>query len=224
MIRLINALPDASERNLELTRIKCTYKAYSNDALFWIQDDFRVLICMLDGNMTIYNRNADLVELKEFITVIGPASVFSDIDTLMALFGNGFEEVQIMGCECEGEYAPCDTVNSREIYELLNVSGLELPDYPYFAVDYCHRINRLLADYFAIKEKCAAITFHSDKHCILNGIASHEKGMGSVALGAIMYKNRGRYMLCACREDIKPFYVKNGFKPLYKAGYWRKNA
>ncbi|MBQ2316357.1 MAG: hypothetical protein II372_03555, partial [Clostridia bacterium] len=95
MIRLINALPNASERNLELTRIKCTYKAYSNDALFWIQDDFRVLACMLDGNMTIYNRNADLVELKEFITLIGPASVFSDIDTLMALFGNGFEEVQV---------------------------------------------------------------------------------------------------------------------------------
>ena len=48
--------------------------------------------------------------------------------------------------------------------------------------------------------------------------------LGSVALGAIMHKNRGRYMLCACRENVKPFYIKNGFKPLYKAGYWRKNT
>ena len=130
----------------------------------------------------------------------------------------------MLGAECKGEDIPCDTVNSREMYDILNVDGLELPDYPFFAVDYCHRMNHSLADCFAIKSICAAITFHSDKHCILNGIASHEKGMGSVALKGIMYKNRGRYMFCVCRKDIERFYIKNGFTPLYKAGYWRKNT
>lgn len=224
MIRLIETLPDISESRIELVRIKCTYAAYRDTALFWMQDDACALICMLDGNMTIYNRNGNSEELCEFISVISPTSVFSDSNTLTALFENDFEAVQVLGIKCEGEDIPCDPTNSREMYNLMNVDGLELPDYSFFAVDYCHRINHSLADYFVIKGKCAAITFHSDKHCILNGIVSHEKGMGSVALKGIMYKNRGRYMLCACREDIKPFYIKNGFKPLYKAGYWRKNA
>ncbi len=224
MIKLIDALPEISECKIELIRIKCTFLSYSDTALFWMQDDCRAMICMLDGDMTVYNRNADLEELREFISVLNPTSVFSDSVTLIALFGVDFEAVQVLGAQCIGKPAPCDTVNSREMYDLLNVSGLELPPYPFFAVDYCHRINHGLADFFAIKGKCAAITFSADKHCILNGIASHKKGMGSVALAAIMYKNRGKYMLCSCRDDVKGFYIKNGFAPLYQAGYWRRKA
>ena len=57
----------------------------------------------------------------------------------------------------------------------------------------------------------------------MNGIASHEKGYGSIALKAILSKNDGKDFLVCCRERVKPFYEKNGFKFLYKAGYWVKN-
>jgi len=125
-------------------------------------------------------------------------------------------------CDIEGETS-CDSVTSKEIYELLDVDGLSLPEYPYFAVDYCRRLNRGGADYFAIKEKCAAITFKSGKNAIINGIASKEKGFGSVALKGIIQKNHGRTLFVCCRDKVKGFYEKNGFGLLYFAGYWVKN-
>ena len=224
MIKLINRLPYISAPRIELIRIICTFNAYPDLALFWEQDDVRALICMLDNNMVIYNNGADIGELKSFINMISPACVFSDADTLSALFGDGYERVQVSGRECEGHFTPSDKPSSREVYDILSSSGLSLPDYEHFAVDYCHRINRGLADCFYIKDKCAAITFKADDYCILNGISSHKKGMGRVALEAIMETNRGRYMLCCHRDNVKDFYKKCGFKPLYTAGYWRKHS
>ena len=112
-----------------------------------------------------------------------------------------------------------DELKSREIYDILNIKEFSLPEYPYFAVDFCRRINHGRADYFAVKDKCAAVSFHTGNYALLNGIVSREKGLGTVALNAILQKNYGRELLCCCEEDLIGFYEKNGFKKLYKAGY-----
>ena len=223
MIKLIDTLPPLEAARLELVRIKCTFEAYPDLALFWAQDGTRALLCMLDGNMVIYNNGADIGELKTFINMISPSSVFSDADTLSALFGREFERVQVSGRQAAGCFAPSDKPTSRDIYDILNTEGLELPDFEHFAVDYCHRINHGLADCFYLKDMCAAISFKTDGFCILNGIVSRKKGMGKIALEAIMELNRGRYMLCCHRDTVKDFYAKGGFSPLYTAGYWRKH-
>ena len=113
-----------------------------------------------------------------------------------------------------------DSLSSKEIYDILNVKGFSLPEYPYFAVDFCRRLNRGLASCFAIKNKCAAVSFHTGDYAILNGIVSREKGFGTVALGAILQKNYGRKLLVCCEEKLIGFYEKNGFQKRYKAGYW----
>lgn len=223
MIKLIDTLPAVEDRRLELIKIKCTSEAYPDSALFWAQNGTQALLCMLDGNMVIYNNGADMQELKAFVNMMAPASVFSDSNTLSALFGNSFERVQVSGRKALGVFTPQDKPSSREIYDALNTEGLELPPYEHFAVDYCHRINRGLADCFYLKGKCAAISFKTEGYCILSGIASHQKGMGRVALEAITELNRGRYMLCCYRDNVKGFYKKCGFLPLYTAGYWRKS-
>ncbi|MBO5019102.1 MAG: hypothetical protein J6D52_00410, partial [Clostridia bacterium] len=108
------------------------------------------------------------------------------------------------------------------IYDLLDVDGLSLPEYPYFAVDYCRRLNLGFADYFALKDKCAAITFNTGDYAIINGIAAKQKGYGGVALRSIISKNNGRKLFVCCRDKVKGFYEKNGFLPLYYGGYWVK--
>ena len=105
----------------------------------------------------------------------------------------------------------------------MDVDGLSLPDYPHFAVDYCRRKNLGFAKSFAIKDKCAVITFNSGDTAIINGLASHEKGYGSIALKGILQKNYGKAFLACCRDSVLPFYLKNGFIKLYNAGYWVKN-
>jgi len=226
MISLVNELPQIEKISAEWVKIKCLYEAYKNDdkVLFWVQDDNKAIISLTDGNMIIYNNNADCEELKNFADVLSPACVFSDYDTLCKIGRKPAERINIMYRLADiTDSGISDTLKSDEIYSLLDVDGLSLPEYPYFAVDYCRRLNMGTADYFAIKDKCAAVSFNCGDYAIINGIAAKEKGYGSVALRGILNKNHGRHFLVCCRDKVKGFYEKNGFELLYYGGYWVKN-
>lgn len=225
MIRLTSELPEISKPNAEYLKIKCLFDCYKDDdrALFWSQDGGSAIIALADGNMTIRNMGRDLDELKEFISVLSPDSLFSDYGTLKALGLENIKAVNVMYRKADigGETAG-DSLSSKEIYDLLNIKEFTLPEYPYFAVDFCRRLNNGYAEYYAVRDKCAAISFNSGNYAILNGIVSREKGMGSRALKAILQKNYGRGFLACCIDELTGFYEKNGFKKLYKAGYWWK--
>lgn len=220
MIRLTENIPKVFKCSAELVKLRATFEAYKKDALFWIQDDC-AYISMVDGNMVIFNNGANIEELREFVSIISPACIFSDIETLRAIDRVPSEEIFVMHTVADG---CCDRVSdslsSRELYELLDVDGLSLPDYPSFAVDICYRLNHGLAEYFGIRGGCAAISFHTGGYAVMNGIASHKKGYGGVALKNILAKNSGRQFLVCCRQKVKGFYEKYGFNELYKAGYW----
>ena len=223
MINLVTEIPKISLPLAEVVKINCTYDAYRDIALFWVQDETRAIISMLDGNMVIYNNDADCDELREFIAVISPSSVFSDANTLTEIFGERFHKVCVVKRQekflCDSK---SDTVNSSEIYKLLCVKELELPPYEYFAVDFCHRLNGRQLKYFALKEKGAAIGISDGQAVLVNGIASHQKGMGSILLGGLL----SQYdipCVAVCEDSVMPFYLKNNFSLSYFAGYWRKN-
>lgn len=222
MITLVSKIPKLSLPRAEVVKINCTYNCYKDIALFWVQDETRAVISMLDGNMVIYDNGAEIDELQEFINVISPLSVFSDANTLTKLFGNNFHYVCVMKAThkfvCD---AQSDILNSKEIYELLDVKGLELPSYEHFAVDFCHRLNHGQLKYFALKDKCAAIGISDGQAVLLNGIASHEKGMGRLALCGLLSQYDVPYV-AVCEEAVMPFYLKNNFSLYYGAGYWRK--
>lgn len=225
MISLVKELPKISQNNAEIIKIKCLFDCYGadKDVLFWVQDNGKAVISMTDGNMIIYNEDADFEELNQFVRVLSPVCVFSDMKTLENLELLPDENINVMcrKADIEGETVS-DNLSSKEIYNLLDVEGLSLPEYPYFAVDYCRRLNIGNANYFALKEKCAVISFNTGNKAIINGLASRQKGYGSVALKAILQKNYGRDFLVCCRDKVKGFYEKNGFVKLYNAGYWVK--
>ena len=223
MISLVNEIPKLSLPLAEVVKINCAYNSYRDVALFWTQDQSCAVISVLDGNMVIYNNGANIDELREFIGVISPASVFSDAKTLNALLGDNFHEVCVVKSDktftC-GEVS--DSVNSSEIYNLLNVSGLSLPTYEFFAVDFCHRLNHGELKYFAKKDLCAAIGISDGQTVLVNGIASHKKGMGTVALQGLLSQYETP-AIAVCEKEVMPFYFKNNFELVYNAGYWRKN-
>ena len=222
MIALTDFLPEASELNAEYVRIKCLFDCYKDDkdVLFWEQNGGKADISLASGDMTVFCENGDLTEIKEFISVISPRSIFGSLEALKKLGFSDIHSVFVMSRKADilGETIG-DSLKSREIYDILNVKEFSLPEYPYFAVDFCRRINHGTADYFAIKDKCAAISFHTGNYALLNGIVSREKGLGTVALRAILQKNYGRELIVCCEENLIGFYEKNGFKKLYKAGY-----
>ena len=112
-----------------------------------------------------------------------------------------------------------DRLSSKDIYEVFSAAGLDVPDYPHFAVDFCRRLNRGGASLWGIKNKCAAVSFNTGNYALLCGLASLEKGKGGQALEAIICKNGGRQMLLCCKPPLVGFYEKYGFKRLYIAGY-----
>lgn len=225
MILLVDKLPQLNPHRAESVKINCNYNSYRDIALFWTQDQTAAVISMLDGNMVILNNGADTDELREFINVISPQSVFSDADTLTTLFGNPFHRVCVMQSDYRFESdIASDTLNSGEIYKLLDVKGLELPPYEHFAVDFCHRLNHGNLKYFALKEKCAAVGITDGQAVLVNGIASHQKGMGSVALRGVLSQFVDKTALAVCERDMRGFYEKNHFKHIYDGGYWRKNS
>lgn len=222
MISLVCEIPEINLPLAEVIKINCNYNLYKDIAMFWVQDENRAVISMLDGNMVIYNRDANIDELREFIGVISPLSVFSDADTLTAVFGDDFHRVCVVKAThnftCDIQ---TDTLNSKEIYELLDVKGLELPSYEHFAVDFCYRLNHGYLKYFAIKQKCAAIGICDGQAVLVNGIASHEKGMGTTALKGLL-SQYNIPSVAVCEKSVAPFYLKNNFSLFYDAGYWRK--
>jgi len=225
MISLTDNIPFFEKTSAELIKINCLYDCYKGDdsVLFWCQDGEKAVISMTDGNMIIHNNSADLEELKEFVNVLSPVCVFSDYDTLCAIDKKPDERINIMSRIADVEEGiEGDTLSSKEIYSLLDTDGLSLPEYPYFAVDYCRRLNRGGAHYFALRDKCAVISFNSGDNAIINGIASSEKGYGSIALENILKINHGRRLYVCCRDKVKRFYEKNGFSQHYYAGYWVK--
>ncbi len=224
MISLVKEIPKLNFPLAEVVKINCTYNAYGDIALFWVQDTNKAVISMMEGNMVIYNSHANIEELREFIGVISPVSIFSDSNTLTQLFGQSYHEVCVMKSENNFKSdIVSDVLNSEKIYKLLNVKGLELPQYEYFAVDFCHRLNHGALKYFAIKDKCAAIGICDGQAVLINGIASHQKGMGTVALRGLL-SQYGVTAVAVCEKSIMPFYLKNNFNHVYDAGYWRKKA
>ncbi len=225
MIRLVKTIPFLDILSAEAVKINCLYQSYKDDTsvMFWVQDEGKAYISMSDGNMIILNIDADLEEIKDFVKVICPACVFSDLETLKKIDKAPNENINIMYRKADiTGVTNSDILSSKEIYTLLDVKGLSLPEYPYFAVDYCKRLNNGFANYFALKNKCAAVTFNCQNYAIINGLASKEKGYGSIALKGILQKNYGKHFLVCCRDSVKTFYEKNGFQKLYNAGYWVK--
>lgn len=226
MIALSDSLPEITQPAAEYIRIKCLFDSYKDDkdTYFWIQEDGKSVISLADDDMTVYRTGGDKDELSEFINMMSPRSIFTSLETFKAV---GIAPVKTVNVMCRisdvQEETAGDIVSSKELYGILSAGGFDMPDYPYFAVDFCRRHNRGYADYFAVKGKCAAVSFHSGNYAVINGIVSLEKGMGGAALTAILEKNTGRTVLACCEDSITGFYEKYGFYRFNRAGYWWKN-
>lgn len=225
MIKLTEHIPQVTQPRAEWIRLYSVYSCYPTDALFWVQDNGRAYICCLNGDMTVLNICADTDEIKEFINMIAPQSIFSDADTLAKLGLENIQKVNVISKKStESEKFISDETNSRRVYELFKSGGLSVPDYEYFAVDFCRRLNHSYAECFLIENKCAAYTVTAGDYALLQGIASREKGGGTLALNGIMQKNTGRTLVACCDNNVLGFYKKKEFEKIYDAAYWVRSV
>ncbi len=220
MITPLHALPPLEKADFFRLKIYCAWECYPDDIPLWTQND-RTLLCMSDGDLLLDGCD-DADELLSFIRFTKPRRIFASRGVLQQLNLPVTEELCVLSRKAEKTDSTFISYeqSSKEIYELLSVEGLSLPEYEQFAPDFCRRLNHGWLHYFAIPQKCAALTQHSGNFAFICGIASHEKGYGTVALNGILRKNYGRTVFSCCRADVHGFYEKNGFSLTGTAGYW----
>ena len=222
MINRIYELPHRQEPSAEWVKIKNLFDTYPDISQLFLQTETGAILFLLDRDVIISGAvNSD--EVKKFVSFLGAKSVFSSSENLKRLFGS-FDEVNVLICEkpnsVTGNALFGDNLSSREIYDLLCIEEFYLPPYEQFATDYCRRLNHGKIKVFAKREKCVAITLEADSYRLLSGIVSKQKGLGGALLLAAISGDKP--VLCVAEDKLLPFYYKFGFKPLYKAGYWRK--
>ncbi len=223
MIKLTkNPKPDIN--TAEGIKIYEFFMCYKDVALFWEQENSNTVISMLDGNMVISGKIGDIEELKSFICMINPESVFSNADNLNLLGLGEFLPVNVLTKISGSEILDdSDELSSKEVHFLLKNGGFELPEYDTFAPDYCLRLNKGRLHYYGIKNTAVALTIGTD-YVLINGIATLDKmkGIGSRCLNGVMSKTPNKTVFVCAKPPVTPFYQKNGFVKQYEAGYWRK--
>lgn len=225
MIELINNLPSIKTDSVAFAKISCLAKAYiknPNIAIFWQQksENGRVdaLISMLDGNMCVFSRQPNISELKEFITVLSPSSIFTDINTANLL------NLKIKST-CHSLYFKteknCEFVFENNFSEIKAVYARLIHDnffdFTDFYADLSHRIRHRCGGYI-LTDTSACIAFFDSKYAVITGIEVDEKyrnnGHGTWILKE-MLKNLPNRQIFVCSEEKNiPFYTKNNFTPL----------
>ncbi len=222
MIKLTKSF-DVDTDFAEGIKIFETKMCYGDIAIFWEDTNSSAIISLLDNNMVISGNARDYSELKEFIKVINPSSIFSSCEVLsgLGLLENSLT-VDVLKSEIQKTVSQrSDRLSSNEVYDILSKSGLDVGNYEYFAPDFCLRLNRGRLKYFGIKGTCVAVSI-GNENVLINGVASLCKGFGTVCLNGLLNEISAKNILVCAKQDISPFYIKNGFVKLYKAGYWRK--
>ena len=222
MINRTKELPKLNAPSAEILKLKNMASAYAEEIQIFTETDTGAFISVLGGDVIIAG-DIDADEVKQFLAFLRPESVFSTADNLKSLYGGNFEVLNVVMREncLIGGNTFCYDFSSKEAYNLLIEGGFTLPKYEYFATDYCRRKNAGLLKVFGKKDICIAVTLEGEKYRLLSGIVSKAKGLGgSLLLSAV---NGKQSVLAVCRDELLPFYIKYGFKPLYKAGCWGKH-
>ena len=135
MIRLTSALPEIHSLSAEYLRIRCLFDVYKDDpgVLFWEQGEGQAYLSLADGDMTVYNPAGDAEEIRSFLGMLSPETVFSDLKTLEALGLVPLQKSTVLYREADlPPKDESDPLSSRELYDLFLSGGLLLPDYPVF--------------------------------------------------------------------------------------------
>ena len=222
MIVLIEK-PDLDDSSIENIKILENYNNYNDIALFWKEKESNLYFSLLDGNMTVSGKPSNEDETKAFLNLISPKSIFADFDFFkMTGLTQNTDRVNVLYKQAINyQENKSDIFNSKQVYDIIKTAGLDVPQYEYFATDYCKRLNSGNLKYYGIRDKAVAVTIGRN-NVILNGIASCKKGFGSIVLKGIETLNAGKNIFLSAKDDVLPFYLKNGYKVIGFAGYRRK--
>lgn len=219
MIKLVSAeelLATEMPAEAAAVRLRSTAAAYGEDSsvlLCWLQFDGELAtaaICSLEGEMTVYCfEGADIDELKGFVSVIGPRSLYSS----ERLFEQQNEHpVYARGIVGGDNFTLPDF---KAAYDCLK-RHFALPEFEYWYVDMSHRCRHGRSVLVCDADGAAGAHYY-DGAALLCGIAAAKEGGGSGRrlLGRLrdaLPPQVGRLMAAVRPAGPHGFYLKCGFE------------
>ncbi len=226
MIKYVKSLPDFKVDKISIAKILSLYRAFGGTSLapdFWIQETegkVSAVLCLYGSEMTVYCHNADLDEIRDFIKVISPKSVFTEKEN--ALFKASNLKSVFLREFSKSKTLAENNVSLKELYAGLSLGfdgDIYLPSFEAFAGDVSHRLRHGSGIAIA-KDYGAALCFLFDGGGIINGIAVDKNfrhnGFGSKLLTEISSLAGGKIFACTERQN-QDFYIKNGFSHIGEA-------
>lgn len=223
MITLSKSLEGFYAKKASLAHILCLKSAFDGSKLeteLWLQKEngnIHSVIARHGGRLYITSDCLYPEELKNFISVIGCAEIFTEKSTAETLGLEIKEEFSVLYMSKSKNPIPFSTnISLSTLYSSLSVGAdgdISLPYFESFAPDVSHRIRHGAA--VALAENFGgALAFTAENTSIINGIAVkkdvRQKGFGSLLLNRLISHLYGNIFTCTSKEN-KKFYIKNGF-------------
>ena len=128
--------------------------------------------------------------------------------------------------DSEKEYTPSPLLDTRpsldDVYAILR-DGFRLEHSPWLT-DVSHRVRHGISAVFLYGEASTVTAFYDiNGHVFLTQVATdflrRKEGLATAMLGEVcrMYKSRGKRIFLICRDTMRGFYIRAGFRKIDEA-------
>ena len=210
----------------KLRAVALAYGFERDFARFWT--DGGAAYCLLDGGLSIAGVPADIEEGREFLDMLGPASVFCERELAGELGLAVSTEGAVMAKDLsDGRPEVFPAPGLREVHALLTAAGMPLEFEPFY-LDMSHRVRHgaalALGEYISGElVGCAVVSAVAGDEAVLSALAVREDMRGR-GLGKRLVGDAGRalpgHRLYLFRESgrNREFYEKLGFREIGRWG------
>ena len=223
MIKKITELPNLSVCCMSLAKIYAQFNAFSGSVLennFYMQtvgEKITALFSQDGGSVNLWCDNADYEEIKDFLAVLCPSVIFTELKNCKALGITPERTRNSLFRTCSATENMCQDFSLKELYDALNLGSdvdIHLPSFEVFAPDVSHRLRHLAAR-AVLSEFGGALAFTYEGGAVMSGIAVSPdyrgKGKGKELLCKLLSLCDGGFFVAANEENTK-FYLRNGFE------------
>lgn len=224
MIKQVSRLPDLTPLSVENFKILSDCEIYPDLTEIYLSDKGTIISHSPGGGCVISGEEDD--EIVSFLEFLNPQSIFCSFENASKINLKGYEKMPVFVMKTvaaeKGGVKETD-VKSDEVYSLLKeAEDFYLPSFENFAVDFCRRKNRGSLVVRCIDNTALSMAFTLSDTAFICGVVSKRAGYGSKVLKELLSLLYGKTVFAAVREQIVPFYLKNGFKTETKATYFIK--
>lgn len=228
-----NSLPclDGFFDSFSATKIKANEMSYGFKypfLLFWCQyinANLTAVICKTEQSVILVaNGNADLDEIKDFLSAVGYSSLEGEYELIKSLVGENVKAYNVVFKKSDCIGTPCPPPNIGDVFKILygqKNKHIAPNKFEPFYADLSHKIRHGTASATLVNDSATAVASHITKNAaVISGVATlpdkQGNGLGAMALGSLEQSLCGRNIFAAVDDAVLGFYLKSGYQPKYK--------